>query len=330
MMQIDIITGFLGAGKTTLIQKLLAEKALGDGRIALIENELGQVPVDGALMRQTGVEIRELASGCICCSLVGDFSKALGMLIRQVHPDRILIEPSGVGKLSEVLSACRQACEQYGGQIGMRIAVVHAQKYQMYARNFAEFFLNQIRHAGTVVLSRSQLADAAQLQQITQAIRLQNPGATIITTPWDQLGAQTLVDAAMQDALQTSLPEQLLKSVRKTYSASKLRPAGAQAIPQHAGDDFQVWGQETARRFDRERITHALAVLDGGSCGQVLRAKGIVQLVDGSWVQFHLVPGEYGIADAAPDYTGRLCVIGVGLDQPAIQNLLGEDGVTPS
>lgn len=322
-MQIDIITGFLGAGKTTLIRKLLAEKALGGGRIALIENELGQVPVDGALMRQSGVEIRELASGCICCTLTGDFSLAMEQLIRQVKPDRILIEPSGVGKLSEVLAACEQAIAKHGGHIGMRIAVVHAQKYAMYARNFAEFFLNQIRHADTIVFSRTQLAPPEQLVQAVQAVRKQNPRARLVTTPWDQLAAQALVSAAQQDA-DSSMPGQLLKSVKKAYAPSSLRPSSARTA-RVTRESFDIWGLETARRYAPQELEQALSLLDSGQLGQVLRAKGIVQTCSGEWMQFHLVPGEFGLSPAAPDYTGRLCVIGTGLNMARVGALFGEE-----
>ena len=198
MTKIDIFSGFLGAGKTTLIKKLLKE-ALSGEKVVLIENEFGEIGIDGGFMKEAGIQVTEMNSGCICCSLVGDFGKALRQVIDQYHPDRILIEPSGVGKLSDVIRAVEgvekdipEAC------MGSFVTVADAGKCRMYVKNFGEFFLNQIEYAGTILLSRTQGMSQEKLEAVVALLREHNAKARIITTPWDEISGATIL-SAMQD-----------------------------------------------------------------------------------------------------------------------------------
>ncbi|MBO5649550.1 MAG: GTP-binding protein [Clostridia bacterium] len=194
MTKIDIISGFLGAGKTTLIKKLIAESYKGE-KLVLVENEFGEIGIDGGFMRDAGIEISEINSGCICCSLVGDFREALAAVVAQYAPDRIIIEPSGVGKLSDVISAAQGADTQGRAQLNSFAAVVDATKAKMYMKNFGEFFNDQIEHAGTIILSRTQKLDDSKLEAVVALIREHNPDAVIITTPWDILSGDTIRSA---------------------------------------------------------------------------------------------------------------------------------------
>ena len=215
MTKIDIFSGFLGAGKTTLIKKLLKE-ALSGEKVVLIENEFGEIGIDGGFMKEAGIEVTEMNSGCICCSLVGDFGEALKKVIDQYHPDRILIEPSGVGKLSDVIRAVEGVEKDIPeAQMGSFVTVADAMKCRMYIKNFGEFFLNQIEYAGTILLSRTQKMTEAKLQQALALIREHNEKARIITTPWDELtGAQIL--SAMED--DHSLAEEMLEVVMHEHA----------------------------------------------------------------------------------------------------------------
>ncbi|MCR5278443.1 MAG: GTP-binding protein, partial [Lachnospiraceae bacterium] len=209
MTKIDIVSGFLGAGKTTLIKKLLSE-ALKGTKVVLIENEFGEIGVDGGFLKEAGIEIKEMNSGCICCSLVGDFKTSLIEVIEKYSPERILIEPSGVGKLSDVQKAVINASEQAGVEPGSSVAVVDATKCKIYMKNFGEFFINQIEYAGTIVLSRTQQMDEEKLQKVVEMIREHNPKAKIVTTPWDELTGQYILDTFEQV---TSFEEDRLKEV---------------------------------------------------------------------------------------------------------------------
>ena len=193
MTKIDIISGFLGAGKTTLIKKLLKE-ALSGQKVVLIENEFGEIGVDGGFLKEAGIEIKEMNSGCICCSLVGDFGTSLKEVLETYHPERILIEPSGVGKLSDVAAAVANVDFEEEVQLNSAVAVVDASKCKMYIKNFGEFFVNQIEHAGTIVLSRTGNISEEKLNKAIELIREHNAEATIITTPWDELDGQAILD----------------------------------------------------------------------------------------------------------------------------------------
>ena len=192
MTKIDIVSGFLGAGKTTLIKKLLAE-ALGDTRVVLIENEFGEIGIDGGFLKEAGIEIKEMKSGCICCSLVGDFGTSLKEVMKTYDPERILIEPSGVGKLSDVMNAVQNVIDTSKVTLNSAVAVVDASKCKMYIKNFGEFFINQIAHAGTIILSRTGSISKEKLDKCIELIREHNEKATIVTTPWEDLDGKDML-----------------------------------------------------------------------------------------------------------------------------------------
>ena len=292
--KIGIISGFLGAGKTTLIQKLLKE-TLSNKKVVLIENEFGEVGIDGKILKQTGVRIREINSGCICCTLAGDFSNALQEVIHKYNPDQILIEPSGVGKLSDILPPCLEKAE-----INFCITVVNALKYKMYAKNFSEFFFDQIQNANTIFLSRTQKAESNQLQNVAKSIRQHNPNAVILTTPWEQISANRMMEIA-----ENGIPLLIDKEELHKHH--------------HADDIFEVWSMETPNLFSLDLLESALQSLP--KYGNILRAKGLVPLRNGNWCQFDYVPDEKNIQKAEPDFTGRICVIGENLDKPELAAL---------
>ncbi len=217
MAKIDIVSGFLGAGKTTLIKKLLSEAYQGE-KLVLIENEFGEISVDGGFLKDAGIEISEMSSGCICCSLVGDFGKALHEVEERFHPDRILIEPSGVGKLSDVVAAVEKAAgEDPALKLNSFVTVADASKVKMYMKNFGEFYNNQVEHAGTILLSRTQSLSQDKLEGAVELLRGKNPAAVILTTPWDQLDGKTILSAIEK----TSLEEELLARIRAGHAAEE-------------------------------------------------------------------------------------------------------------
>ena len=217
MAKIDIVSGFLGAGKTTLIKKLLSEAYQGE-KLVLIENEFGEISVDGGFLKDAGIEISEMSSGCICCSLVGDFGKALHEVEERFHPDRILIEPSGVGKLSDVVAAVEKAAgEDPALKLNSFVTVADASKVKMYMKNFGEFYNNQVEHAGTILLSRTQSLTQDKLEGAVALLRGKNPAAVILTTPWDQLDGKTILSAIEK----TSLEEELLARIRAGHAAEE-------------------------------------------------------------------------------------------------------------
>lgn len=314
--KIDIVSGFLGAGKTTLIKKLLKEK-LHKERVVLIENEFGEIGIDGGILRDSGIEIKEMNSGCICCSLVGDFTIALKEVFRKYNPHRVIIEPSGVGKLSSVIDACKKFEKLSDAKLNMVIAVVDALKYRMYISNFGEFFKDQIGNAKTVILSRTQKSDQEKLLYVAKDIQSRNKAANIVTTSWDSIDSETIISAAEQDAA-NSLENQIRLKIKlrkpDSYSQSKLNHS--------AHDVFSNWGIETPRIFNESMIKKSLEQLSNTSIyGNVLRAKGIVPTEKGNWIQFDYVPNEIDIKQISPDYTGRICVIGEKLDKSALQVL---------
>ena len=217
MAKIDIVSGFLGAGKTTLIKKLLAEAYQGE-KLVLIENEFGEISVDGGFLKDAGVEISEMSSGCICCSLVGDFGRALHEVEERFHPDRILIEPSGVGKLSDVVVAVQYAAQEDSSlKLNSFVTVADVSKVKVYMKNFGEFYNNQIESAGTIILSRTQNLSQDKLEAAAALLRAKNPGAVILTTPWDQLDGKTILSAIEK----TSLEEELLSHIRSEHEAEE-------------------------------------------------------------------------------------------------------------
>lgn len=364
MTKIDIISGFLGAGKTTLIKKLLQE-ALAGQQVVLIENEFGEIGIDGGFLKEAGIQITEMNSGCICCSLVGDFGKALEEVIETYHPDRIIIEPSGVGKLSDVIRAVQGVAAHEPVALNSFVTVADAMKCKMYAKNFGEFFLNQIQHAGAILLSRTQSVKPDKLEQCVALLRSHNQNARIVTTPWDELTGAQLLEVMEQSH---SLAEELLKQIESEHHNEHHHEHehehdhdhehehehdhehehhhdhehehahgpdctcgchGHDHHHDHCGHDhhadevFESWGVETPKKFTSDNLSACLTALGDISLGTVLRAKGIVPCEDGGWLHFDYVPGAPEIRRGEADYTGRLCVIGAGLDTDRLADLFG-------
>ena len=310
MTKIDIISGFLGAGKTTLIKKLLKEALQGE-QVVLIENEFGEIGIDGGFLKEAGVEITEMNSGCICCSLVGDFASALKQVLDQYHPDRILIEPSGVGKLSDVMRAVEGATGEAGVHLNSAVAVVDAKKCKTYLKNFGEFFENQIEHAGTIILSRTGEMSEEKINQCIGLIRQHNEKAAIITTPWDELDGKKIMEA-IEGA--KDLEAELLKAVMEEHEHEHHH--------HHADDVFTSWGTETPKKYEKAELDSILKKLsESEDYGKVLRSKGMLPCTDGTWMYFDLVPEEYEIREGSADFTGRICVIGSELKEDALKEL---------
>ena len=359
MTKIDIISGFLGAGKTTFIKKLLEEAIAGE-QVVLIENEFGQIGIDGGFLKNSGIEIREMNSGCICCSLVGDFVKSLEEVLTKYQPDRVIIEPSGVGKLSDVMKAVRDVASTLDVVLNSAVTIVDASKCKMYMKNFGEFFNNQIENAGTVVLSRTDVVDAAKVQQDVELIREHNASASIVTTPCSQLsGAQLLEIIEKPD----TMAEDLMREVeeRRAHEAEHdhehhhhhhddddececgchdhdhehhhhdhdddcdcgCHDHDHHHHHHHADEVFTSWGMENVAPCKKEELEAFLQDLSKGDVyGQVLRAKGMIPSeTEGEWYYFDLVPEEYEIRKGQPDYTGKVCVIGAKLDEEALKKV---------
>lgn len=321
--KVDIISGFLGSGKTTLIKKLMAEK-LYDEKLVIIENEFGEIGIDGSILKESGIEVKEINSGCICCTLVGDFGTSIEEVLHKYKPDRIIIEPSGVGKLSDILKACDSLSSKDLLTINMVITVVDILKYKMYILNFGEFYENQIKHAKTIIISRSQKAEADKLVKFTGEIGKLNPKANIITTPWEELNAGQIISAAEQNG-SAALEQQIKKVVLKRHvhpEGCKCGCKGTHHTHHNADEFFEVWGAETPKTYDAAALRKILENLGNtGRYGNILRAKGIIQSDRSNWVQFDYVPGEFEIKDSGADYTGRLCVIGRELNRKELDSL---------
>lgn len=354
MTKIDIFSGFLGAGKTTLIRKLIKEAFAGE-KLVLIENEFGEIGVDGAFMQDAGIEVTEMNSGCICCSLVGDFGKALKKVLETYAPDRILIEPSGVGKLSDVIKAVEKV-DSRDLILNSFTTVVDAKKAKIYMKNFGEFFNNQVENANSIILSRTAGMDPAKLSAAIALLREKNPEATLITTPWEELDGKTIL-AAMEkrSTLEAALRE--LEQEAETHEEhdhcchhhdhEEEECSDPDCACQHhhdheeeecddpdcachhhhhhhghdADEVFVSWGAETPRKFTEDELRYILAQLESGEYGTVLRSKGLVDAADGQWLYFDYVPGEPDIRRGAPGVTGRICVIGSQLKEDKLQVL---------
>ena len=377
MTKIDIYSGFLGAGKTTLIKKLLQEAYQGQ-KLVLIENEFGEIGIDGGFLQDAGINIREMNSGCICCSLVGDFGKALTQVIADYHPDRIVIEPSGVGKLSDVIGAVNKVTGE-DVTLGYTVAVVDAGKVKSYSKNFGEFYNNQVQTASTIILSRTDAIPQDKLDKAVELLRELNPQATIVTTPWSALTGAQLVEAMEGKA---TLAAELAQMEQEHHHHHHDHEEGCGCghhhdhdheegcgcghhdhdheegcgcghhhhhdheegcgcghhhhhdheegcgcghhhHDHHADEVFTSWGVETARKFTKEQITQALEALDSGKYGTVLRAKGIVEAQDGTWIHFDHVPQEADVRTGSAAITGKVCVIGAQLNEAEIAALFG-------
>ena len=333
MTKIDIISGFLGAGKTTLIKKLLSEAFTGE-QVVLIENEFGEIGIDGGFLKESGIEIREMNSGCICCSLVGDFGKSLREVVDTYHPDRILIEPSGVGKLSDVIKAVQDVQEDIDAQLNSFSTVVDVTKCRIYRKNFGEFFSNQIEYAGAVILSRTDKAKPEKVEESAALLRELNPKAPFITTPIAQLPGQKILETMESGK---SLEEELLDEIICPECGHHHEDGECcghdhhhghhhhdHAGHHHADDVFTSWGRETIHTYTKDQIADILKKLEnGGEYGNVLRAKGMVAGENGEWIYFDMVPQEHEVRTGAPEYTGRICVIGAELDEDRLAELFG-------
>ncbi len=350
MTKIDIVSGFLGAGKTTLIKKLLAE-VLADTKVVLIENEFGEIGIDGGFLKEAGIEIKEMNSGCICCSLVGDFGTSLKEVLSTYKPERILIEPSGVGKLSDVMKAVQDVIDGEDVVLNSAVAVVDASKCKMYIKNFGEFFINQIEHAGTIVLSRTGDISEEKLNKAIELIREHNEKAVIITTPWDELEGKAILETieGAKDLEAELMAE--LKAHRHEEEEHHHHHHDEEGHHHHhheeehdhhhdhgpdctcgchdhehghhhADEVFTSWGMETPAAYSRNDIENILDELDDeGKYGFVLRAKGMVPGTEGGWIYFDYVPGESNVRGGKPDVTGKFCVIGSKLNEDALQQL---------
>ena len=395
--KIDIISGFLGAGKTTLIKKLLKE-AYADEQVVLIENEFGEIGIDGGFLKEAGIQIREMNSGCICCSLVGDFGTSLKEVVDKYHPDRILIEPSGVGKLSDVIKAVQGVQGDVDIVLNSYTTVVDAKKCKMYMRNFGEFFDNQVEYAGAIIMSRTDIIDEKKAQQAMELLRGINAKAAIITTPIEKLDGKKILEVMEKPV---SLEEELMSEEEVCPECGHVHEHGEhhhhdhdhdhecgcghdheehehhhhdhecgcghdheehEHHPQehdhecscghdhedhphhhhdqdnecgsghdhhdhhhhHADEVFTSWGRETIKKYTREGLEKMLEALSASEdYGIILRAKGMLPAEDGTWIYFDMVPEETEIREGAPEYTGRLCVIGSKLKEDKLAELFG-------
>ena len=413
MTKIDIFSGFLGAGKTTLIKKLIKESFAGQ-KVVLIENEFGEIGIDGGFLKESGIQINELNAGCICCSLVGDFRAALQQVVEQYHPDRIVIEPSGVGKLSDVTRAVEGVAEHLDVQLSSFVTVADVNKVKMYMKNFGEFYDDQISHASCIILSRTQNATEEKIAAAVAMLREKNPTATIVTTAWDSLtGEQILKAMSTKDDFKAELIAMAAKANEEHAHEDEEEEhehhhhhdhengvcscghhhdhddddddedehehhhhdhdehdhddhcccghhhdhdedddehehehhhdhdehdheehehhhdhdghccCGHHHHDHHADEVFTSWGVETARKFTKAEVEHALTELDTGNYGMILRSKGIVDGGADGWLEFDYVPGEWEVRSRSADVGGKLVVIGSKLNETAIAQLFG-------
>ena len=328
MTRIDIFSGFLGAGKTTLIRKLISEAYKGE-KLVLIETEFGEIAIDGGFLKDAGVQITEMNSGCICCTLVGDFEKALKKVMDEYAPDRIIIEPSGVGKLSDVARAVEKV---EGASVGAKVTVVDAGKCRMYMRNFGEFFNDQVENADLIVMSRTDTASESKVLAASEMLKKLNPTAGLITTPWSKLDGMQIKEAMDGDALKKEMEHM----EHEAHEHHHHHDDGDECCcghdhdhdghehhhHHHADEIFTSWGVETPKKFTEAGLRAALEELsDAEKFGTILRAKGIVDAADGEWIYFDYVPGESDIRRGSAAVTGRLCVIGSKLNEQALKEL---------
>ena len=328
MTKVDIISGFLGAGKTTFIKHLVQVVFAGE-KLVLFENEFGEIGIDGGFLKDAGIEITEMNSGCICCTLVGDFSKALVKVLDEYKPDRVIIEPSGVGKLSDVARAIEDVKKDADIEIEGRITIVDGKKAKMYLKNFGEFFKDQVEHASTIVVSRTQMMTDEKVEDCVKMLREENEKAAIISTPWDQLGKEAIQHALHAGAEIEGLFEDKEGHGHHEHHHDHDHECGCGCghdldhhHHHHADDVFTSWGKETAHKYTEEEldlILKALSETDG--YGTILRSKGIIAMEDGTWRQFALVPEEYETRECQADYTGRICVIGTDLKEEDLMKL---------
>jgi len=378
LTKIDVISGFLGAGKTTFIKKLLGE-ALNGEKVVLIENEFGEIAIDGGFLKDSGIEIREMSQGCICCSLVGDFEKSLREVIEKFSPDRVIIEPSGVGKLSDVMKAVTDASASLQVVLNSAVTVVDAKKCRMYSKNFGEFFCNQIQYAGTVVLTRTDLADEEVIAETVKYINGLNPKAEIITTPLSELKGERLLqiiekrDDMLEEMMNEALSEPDGESEEEhehhhhhhEHEGEEHHCCGHHHHDEEEDDDhehhccghhhhdeddedehdhnhhdhecehhhhhhhghdadevFESYGWQNVPAISKAKLEGILEKLSEDEDNIILRSKGMLKASDAdTWYYFDMVPGEYEIREGAPDYTGKVCVIGSKLNEDELKAL---------
>jgi len=340
MTKIDIVSGFLGAGKTTFIKRVL--EIVKNEKTVLIENEFGEVGIDGGFLEDSGIEIKEMNSGCICCSLVGDFTSSLKEILEKYEPQRVIIEPSGVGKLSDVMKAVELVESKLKIEPGKSVTVVDASKCKMYAKNFGEFFNNQIQYADIIVLSRTDVADEKKQAKAVEIVREINPTARIITTPLKQLDNEQIFEILEKD---TDLAKEMIEEEKNKYHEhgescgcghheghehhhheehhhEHGEGCGCGHHHHHADEVFESWGKEQIERLSRQKLEDILEKLSESSeYGVVLRAKGMVELDDNTWAYFDLVPGEMELRDGKACYTSKACVIGANLEKEKLEEL---------
>ena len=367
MSKVDIVSGFLGAGKTTLIKKLLSE-AFHNEQVVLIENEFGEIGIDSGFLNEAGIEIREMNQGCICCSLVGDFSEALKNVLTEYKPDRVIIEPSGVGKLSDVMNAIKNVEKEVEAiELNSFVTIVDVEKCKMYSKNFGEFYNDQISSANCVILSRSQKISKEKLEEVVAMIREINQDARIVTTPWEEIDGKTLLNAMEQTK---SLEEVLIEEEELCphcghhhhdhhdheeaeecgcghhhhdhhdheeaeecgcghhhhhdhHDHEEAEECGCEHHHHHHAEEvFTSWGVETSKVFTKQKVQDVLESLSNNQeYGFILRAKGMLEIEDGKWIHFDLVPENYEIREGTPDYTGRICVIGTNMNKTKVAEL---------
>lgn len=311
MIKVDIVSGFLGAGKTTLIKKFIKE-ALYKEKIVIIENEFGEIGIDGSILKQYNLDVKEINAGCICCSIQGDFKKALIEIIDRYKPERIVIEPSGVAKLSEVIEVVKAKELTNMLKLNMVITVVDVLKYRAYINNFLEFYKDQVISAKTIVLSRTQNLDNKKITDIYEEIRKLNSRGNVITTPWSSIGSDKIIEIG--EGKDEGIVNKKINILKGSLAFK--------SMAHRTSEVFENWSVETPKKFTKEALIDILYKLKNEkSFGVVLRAKGIVQLKDDNWVQFDYVPDEMGLQTIEADYSGRLCVIGSRLNRDNIKNL---------
>ena len=328
MTKVDIFSGFLGAGKTTLIKKLI-EEGYDEKNIVIIENEFGEIGIDSGFLKDTGIQINEMNSGCICCTLVGDFSKALNQVVEEYKPGRILIEPSGVGKLSDVIVAVENL-NNPEIELDRFITVADAGKYNVYMKNFGEFYENQIQFAATIILSHTDNVPEKNINEVISAIRAKNKDANLVTSSWESISGRQILEASdKKDGMKEDL-EQLKEEVHCCHHHREHEHNHAEEEHcchhhvehehHHADEVFDEIGVETANRYSQEEIGKILEKFDTEEYGYVLRAKGIVR-GESEFIHFDYIPHEVDVRKGTPEVIGKICVIGVNLDVDKIKEL---------
>ncbi|WP_238905146.1 CobW family GTP-binding protein [Clostridium sp. YIM B02506] len=313
-IKVDVFSGFLGAGKTLLIKKLIEEN-LKNEKIAIIENEFGEIGIDGGFLRNSSIDVKEINAGCICCSVYGDFKAGINEVIDKYHPERIIIEPSGVAKLSEVLSVFKESDFKQKLSLNIIMTVIDITKYDMYVTNFDEFYKDQIRKAKTIILSRTQNVSNETVVDIVSKIKTLNNSASIITTPWTSIKAKNILETAEGTSENTIFNK--INLLNKSSSKVSVKTSTISTTK----TTFKTIGIETPKILTKNQLKNTLEKLNNSMYGLVLRAKGIVECTNGEWVEFDYVPNEFEIRKSIPDYSGRICVIGENLNKDIIEKL---------